>query len=609
MYMSKELLTPDYIFESSWEVCNKVGGIYTVLSTRAKTLQEAFPDRIMFIGPDFWKDKESLYFREEPSLLAEWQWLAKEGNRELGLPGLKVRVGRWTVPGEPIAILVDFIPFFEKKNEIYGWLWERYGVDSLHAYGDYDEASMFSYAAGLVVESLYHYLAPKVSPSSPEGKATLSSIPSGARLPVAFPEGERIGSSFAGSTQEAPTGAVGGGFVYHANEWMCGLGALYINAKVPEIATIFTTHATSIGRSIAGNQKPLYDYLFAYNGDQMAQELNMESKHSIEKQTAHHVDCFTTVSDITAHECLELLDKAVDVVLPNGFDDSFVPKTQAFGRKRKLARRRMLQVANALLGENLDDDTIIVSTSGRYEFRNKGIDVFIEAMNRLLRDRNLKKTVLAFIVVPGWVGEPRKDLQERLFQLSTFNSPLEVPQVTHWLHNMGHDNVLNMMKFYDMHNRHEDKVKVIFLPCYLDGHDGILNLSYYDVVLGNDLCIYPSYYEPWGYTPLEAVAFKVPCITTDLAGFGLWANKEFGHPGELADGVKVIHRTDYNYSEVADFIKDTVAEYSAYTQKQVDACRKKAGALSKKALWSEFIKYYYEAYDIALRHALSRRAI
>jgi glycosyltransferase involved in cell wall biosynthesis len=609
MYMSKELLTPDYIFESSWEVCNKVGGIYTVLSTRAKTLQEAFPDRIMFIGPDFWKDKESLYFREEPSLLAEWQWLAKEGNRELGLPGLKVRVGRWTVPGEPIAILVDFIPFFEKKNEIYGWLWEHYGVDSLHAYGDYDEASMFSYAAGLVVESLYHYLAPKVSPSSPEGKATLSSFPSGARLPVAFPEGERIGSSFAGSTQEAPTGTVGGGFVYHANEWMCGLGALYINAKVPEIATIFTTHATSIGRSIAGNQKPLYDYLFAYNGDQMAQELNMESKHSIEKQTAHHVDCFTTVSDITAHECLELLDKAVDVVLPNGFDDSFVPKTQAFGRKRKLARRRMLQVANALLGENLDDDTIIVSTSGRYEFRNKGIDVFIEAMNRLLRDRNLKKTVLAFIVVPGWVGEPRKDLQERLSQLSTFNSPLEVPQVTHWLHNMGHDNVLNMMKFYDMHNRHEDKVKVVFLPCYLDGHDGILNLSYYDVVLGNDLCIYPSYYEPWGYTPLEAVAFKVPCITTDLAGFGLWANKEFGHPGELADGVKVIHRTDYNYSEVADFIKDTVAEYSAYTQKQVEACRKKAGALSKKALWSEFIKYYYEAYDIALRHALSRRAI
>ena len=446
--MNKEQLCPDYIFESSWEVCNKVGGIYTVLSTRAKTLQDKLKDKIIFIGPDFWKDKESLYFREDKTLFAQWQREAKE-------QGLNVRVGRWTIPGEPIAVLVDFNPFFVKKNEIYTWLWENFQVDSLHAYGDYDEASMFSYAAALVVESMYKHL------NNPS-------------LNV----------------------------VYHANEWMCGLGALYIKKKVPQIGTVFTTHATSIGRSIAGNQKPLYDYLFAYNGDQMADELNMQSKHSIEKQTAHNVDCFTTVSDITARECLELLDKPVDVVLPNGFDNSFVPKTQIFNLKRKQARKKMLSVANALLGEELDDETIIVSTSGRYEFRNKGIDVFVEAMNRLLRDRDLKKKVLAFIVVPGWVGEPRQDLMERLNSNEKFTTPLEVPQVTHWLHNMGHDNVLNMMKFYDMHNRHEDNVKVVFLPCYLDGKDGIMNLTYYDVLLGNDLCIYPSYYEPWGYTPL-----------------------------------------------------------------------------------------------------------
>ena len=574
--MGKEHLTPDYIFESSWEVCNKVGGIYTVLSSRAKTLQDRMKDRIIFIGPDFWKGrqqegdepsiaKESPYFKEDNTLFAEWQ-------REATESGLNVRVGRWTVPGSPIAILVDFMPFFEKKNDIYGWLWENYGVDSLHAYGDYDEASMFSYAAGLVVESMYHFL-------------------NDSSLKV----------------------------VYHANEWMCGLGALYINKKVPQIGTIFTTHATSIGRSIAGNQKPLYDYLFAYNGDQMAGELNMQSKHSIEKQTAMFVDCFTTVSDITARECVELLDKPVDVVLPNGFDNSFVPKAAAFTKKRKAARKRLLDVANALLGEQLDDDVLIVSTSGRYEFRNKGIDVFVEAMNRLLRDKDLKKQVLAFIEVPGW--EPRKDLQERLETMrneeneemrnsqeqAITQSQLEVPQITHWLHNMSHDNVLSMMKYYDMHNRHEDHVKVIFLPCYLDGNDGIVNMTYYDVVLGNDLCVYPSYYEPWGYTPLEAIAFKVPCITTDLAGFGLWANGVFGHYGELTDGVKVIHRTDYNYSEVADAIKDAVAEFSNITKKEVDACRKKAEALSKKALWSEFIKYYDEAYDIALRKAEERQ--
>ena len=563
--MAKSLLKPDYIFESSWEVCNKVGGIYTVLSSRAKTLQEEMKDHIIFIGPDFWKESESPYFKEDKSLYAEWQWEAKE-------QGLKVRVGRWTVPGEPIAILVDFTPYFEKKNEIYTLLWQYYGVDSLHAYGDYDEASMFSLAAALVVESFYHWLT----------------------------DGDFI-------TESSAARASSLNIIYHANEWMCGLGALYINHEVPQIGTIFTTHATSIGRSIAGNQKPLYDYLFAYNGDQMAEELNMQSKHSIEKQTALHVDCFTTVSDITANECKELLDKPVDVVLPNGFDNSFVPKGATFTRKRRAARRRLLEVANALLGEQLDDDTLIISTSGRYEFRNKGIDVFVEAMNRLLRDRDLKKKVVAFIEVPGWVGEPRKDLQERLQSGKHYDTPLEVPQVTHWLHNMSHDNVLSMMKYYDMHNRKEDNVKVIFLPCYLDGKDGIVNMTYYDIVLGNDLCIYPSYYEPWGYTPLEAVAFKVPCITTDLAGFGLWANKEFGHQGKLEDGVKVIHRTDYNYSEVADMIKDTVAKFSSMTQKQIDDCRKAADALSKKALWSEFIKYYHEAYDIALRKAAARK--
>lgn len=552
--MANGKLFPDFIFESSWEVCNKVGGIYAVLSTRAKTLQDKMKDHIIFIGPDCWKDTPCPYFKEDKSLFKSWQPIAA---RE----GLKLKIGRWTVPGAPIAILVDFTPYFAIKNDIYGRLWEDYQVDSLHAYGDYDEASMFSYAAALVVESFY--------------RANID------------------------ASQKV---------IYHGNEWMTGLGLLYINKHVPQIATIFTTHATSIGRSIAGNNKPLYDYLFAYNGDQMAGELNMQSKHSIEKQTAHHVDCFTTVSEITAKECAELLDKPVDVVLPNGFENNFVPKGAAFTKKRKAARQRLLSIANALLGEDLGDDTMIVSTSGRYEFRNKGVDVYIEAMNRLLRDQALNKTVVAFIEVPGWVGDPRKDLQERLASGKKYDTPLEVPEITHWLNNMSHDNVLGMLKYLNMQNRKEDKVKLIFLPCYLTGNDGIVNLSYYDVILGNDLCIYPSYYEPWGYTPLEATAFKVPCITTDLAGFGLWVNSELGRYGEIEDGVKVIHRTDYNYSEVADTIKDTVAKYSRLTESQVKKARSNADKISKKALWSNFIKYYEEAYDFALRKARLRNS-
>ena len=430
-------------------------------------------------------------------------------NRE----GLTLRVGRWNVPGSPIAFLVDFQSFYASKNEFYGKLWEHYGVDSLHAYGDYDDSAMFSLAAAKVVESYYRF--------------------------------------YLRNSKNV---------IFHANEWQTGFAALVLQHNVPEIATLFTTHATGIGRSIAGNNKPLYGYLQAYNGDQMAGELNMESKHSIEKQTAHYVDCFTTVSEITALECKELLDKPVDVVLPNGFEDDFVPKATTFSKKRKVARQQLLRIAEALTGTTLSDDTLIVSTSGRYEFRNKGIDVFIDAMNRLNHDEKLQRNVLAFIEVPGWVARPRTDLQERLATDSVFDTALEQPFVTHELYDADSDKVLNMVRHLGIANAQTDKVKLILVPCYLNGSDGIVDMPYYDVVLGNDLCIYPSYYEPWGYTPLEAVAFKVPCITTDLAGFGLWANQQKGRYCEITDGVKVIHRTDENYSEVADAIKETIKE-------------------------------------------------
>lgn len=551
--ISDKLLTPDYIFESSWEVCNKVGGIYTVLSTRAKTLQEAFPDRLFFIGPDVWSGKENPLFTEDDELLKAWRIEAETKDN------LKIRVGRWNIPGNPITILVDFTPFYAVKNDIYTQAWLDFQVDSLHAYGDYDEASMFSYAAGKVVESYYRH-----------------------NLTVA----DKV--------------------IYHANEWMTGLGALYIQKHVPQIATVFTTHATSIGRSIAGNNKPLYDYLFAYNGDQMARELNMESKHSIEKQTAHHVDCFTTVSDITDNECKELLEKQADVVLVNGFEDDFVPKGRSYSAKRQKARKALLNVANKLLGTRLGDDTMLVGTSGRYEFKNKGINVYLEALNRLTRDKNLKRDVLAFVSVPGWVGEPRKDLAERLKSKEDFDTPLECPFITHWLHNMSHDQVLDMLKYLNMSNAKDMRVKVIFVPCYLDGNDGIVNLAYYDLMPGFDLTVYPSYYEPWGYTPLESMAFKVPTITTDLAGFGLWVNTLKGHYATLQDGVKVIHRTDYNYSEVADAIRDTLTEYSALSPKEIDKVRKNAAAVAEQALWKYFIKNYYVAYDVALRNAAKR---
>ena len=552
--MSREVYVPNFIFESSWEVCNKVGGIYTVLSTRAKTLQDKLKDHIMFIGPDVWKEKENPLFEEDASLLKSWRDTAENED-------LNVRIGRWNVPGHPIAVLVDFQPYFAIKNDIYTRLWEDYGVDSLHAYGDYDEASMFSYAAGLVVESYYNHIL--------KGRC------------------EHV--------------------VYQAHEWMTGLGALYIQKHVPEVATIFTTHATTIGRSIAGNHKPLYEYLFAYNGNQMAQELNVQSKHSIERETAHHVDCFTTVSEVTNRECAELLDKPADVVLMNGFEKGFVPSKAQFARKRREARRKLREVAGALLGTEFDDDVMIISTSGRYEFRNKGIDLYMEAMNRSLRNKDLTRKVLAFVQVPGWVCCPREDLKERLASGKACDTPLEWPLLTHWLHEMSHDQVIDYMKRYNMWNLPDDKVKVIFVPCYLDGADGIFNMHYYDLLIGMDLTVYASYYEPWGYTPLESVAFHVPCITTNLSGFGLWVNQLLGKDGELTDGVQVVRRTDYNSSEVADAIKDAVTAYAAFTPQEAEKIRHKAADISEHALWKHFIRYYYQAYDIALHKAKQRR--
>lgn len=548
------MLFPDFIFETSWEVCNKVGGIYTVLSTRSKTLQERLKDNLIFIGPDFSEGDNSLYFKEDDTLYVSWQKKAKE-------EGLKVKVGRWDIPGRPVAFLVAYDHLNSIKNDFFTQLWNTYQVDSLHAYGDYDESALFSLAVSQVVESFYRFYLSK------ENKV-----------------------------------------VFHANEWQTGFAALLLQQSLPEVATIFTTHATCIGRSIAGNNKPLYDYLWAYNGDQMARELNMESKHSIEKCTAHNVDCFTTVSDITAKECAELLDKPVDVVLPNGFEDGFVPKGSAFVKHRSLARKRLLEVANALLGTRLGNDTLIISTSGRYEFRNKGIDVFIDALNSLSKDSYFDREVVAFIEVPAWVNSPRQDLIERLQSGDKYTNPLDAPYITHWLNNGEEDSILNKFRSLNISNGGDSKVKIIFIPCYLTGNDGVFNMDYYDLIIGNDLCVYPSYYEPWGYTPLESVAFKVPCITTNLAGFGLWANKENNGKSTIEDGVEVVYRTDYNYNEVIEEIKSAIVKYAAMDSKEANKCRNAAYKLSKKALWSKFIKHYDVAYDYALRKGHDRLA-
>lgn len=550
---SPKKLTPDYIFETSWEVCNKVGGIYAVLSTRANTLQTMFKDRVIFIGPDF-KDLNANYdFVESKTLLKAWKKHAEENEN------LHVRVGRWNVPGKPIVILVDYQRYFEKKDELYFQMWNDYGVNSLHAYGDYDESSIFAYATGLVIESYYQY----------------------AQL------------------QKSKV-------VAHFNEWMLGMGALYVQKAVPSIATLFTTHATSTGRSLAGNNKPLYACLNEYDGDRMAAELNMEAKHSIEKQTALHVDCFTTVSDITAVECKQLLGKAPDIVTPNGFENNFVPQGRAYTNKREKARKILVNVAEKLTGTKIVGDALLVATSGRYEYRNKGLDVFVAAINEL-RAQSLPKEVVAFILVPGWIKGCRTDLKDRLEKGGDFSDPLPDPYLTHQLCDEENDKVSGYMRLLQFTNQTGQPVKLIFVPSYLIGNDGIFDLPYFDLLIGMDLTVFPSYYEPWGYTPLESIAFGIPTITTNLAGFGLWARHEEGAWQGISQGVEVTDRTDDNYFEVVSAIQRVITAYAAQPAEATALVREAASALAEKASWKNFIGHYLDAYHIALTNGKERK--
>lgn len=551
--MNNSKVTIDLLFETSWEVCNKVGGIYTVLSTKANTLQQLYKDKTIFIGPDVWSDKKpSPFFKESKTLLKAWRL-------NTGLPdGLTVRVGRWDIPGAPIAVLVKFDCMYAANDRLFGKMWELYGVDSIHAYGDYGEACAFSHAAALVIESLYNYK--KLS-------------------------GKRV--------------------IAHFDEWTTGMGLLLTKHLLPQVATIFTTHATSIGRSICGNNKPLYDYLKGYHGDQMASELNMEAKHSLEKAAAHNADCFTTVSDITAIECEQLLELRPAVVTPNGFENNFVPEGDQLKVERENARKTLAKTVEALTGKAIDTKScFFVATSGRCEYRNKGIDLYLDTLYQLRRTLPDDKTVVAFVMVPAWVDTPRADLQDSL--KSTTPTRLDDPLITHNLHEPWNDPIYSQIHRLGFSNVDGDKLTVIYVPCYLNGDDGIFNTPYYSLLAGIDATIFPSYYEPWGYTPLESIAFGVPTVTTSLSGFGQWI-KSTATEGFAKSGVEVVPRNDSNYGIVVDTIADKLRDLICATKSTRSKISKAASATADKAAWQYFIKYYIEAFDIALNNAADRK--
>ena len=530
----------EYVFQTGWEVCNKVGGIYTVLSTVAASLVNNYKNNLFFIGPDFHIENHPV-FTEDKNLMPDFK-------EEVSKYGIGIRLGYWEVPGRPQVILVDYNTVADKKGEFLYKLWAEYSIDSMNTNQDYENSVMFSYAAARVIEI--------------------------------FADKYNINRE---------------GTVAQWHEWQTAAGLLYLKMNHVGVKTLFTTHATTVGRSICFNGKLLYQYFDKYNGDQMSYELGVVAQHAIEKHGALKADCFTTVSKLTAKECLQLLSKAPDVVTPNGFEAGFVPKADKFDKARKDARKSLRTVAEALLGYKTDDNALYVGIGGRLEYRNKGIDVFLESMKALNQDIDLNRQIVAFVMVPDWIEGPRKDLKERLdnpkqkFQLSEVHA-------THQLHQPQYDAVMQGLGYFQLNNNESDRVKVIFVDALLDGQDGIFNKTYYDLLIGLDMTVFPSYYEPWGYTPMESVAFSIPTITTNLTGFGLWVSEE---PTTIENGVAVLYRNDQNRQDVVENIKSEIKKFALKDEKEVSEIRAKAKAIADKGQWKDFVKYYEQAFAFA----------
>ena len=497
---TEKVVMPDYLFEASWEVCNKVGGIHTVLASKSLNLSKELKNNHIHIGPDVWMDTaQNPEFTEDPILFRTWRMAAAE-------EGLRLRVGRWNIPGKPIAVLVDFSQFIPKKNEIFTSLWEKFKLDSISGQWDFIESALFGYAAGKVIESFVRFNL------QPHHKV-----------------------------------------VAHFHEWMTGAGILYLKSVKAHVATIFTTHATVTGRCLACNNVPLYDSLSNCNADEKARYYNVTAKHSMEKCAALNADVFTTVSDITATECEKLLGKKVDLITPNGFDNGIVPPKDKLQKAAAEGRKVLLDLAGAMCGEDCSD-AFILGISGRYEYKNKGIDVFLDVLGRLGNSGYSGRTVVAFIMVPSGHNGPDKELAAKLAGNGSDYRTL----TTHQLQDPDSDIILNRMKALNLVNREGSKVKVFFVPSYLNGDDGIIGRKYYELLMSMDMTLFPSYYEPWGYTPLESLAFGVPTLTTTLAGFGLWVRSHYNaaHPS-----ITIVSRNDSNYGQVVDNVLKAVMRY------------------------------------------------
>jgi len=539
------LTQPPYsLFEVSWEVCNKVGGIHTVVSTKARTLVQRLGDEYVCVGPWLLNNPASDRAFEPSPGFEDFA----ESCRALGVP---VRVGRWRIPSSPRTVLVEFSGLFARKDELLKSLWDDYGVDSISGGWDYHEPVVFGHAAGLVIQRWFEeFVAPR------RGIA-----------------------------------------VAQFHEWMTGAGLLQVKRSLPAVGTVFTTHATMLGRALASTGQTPEQGLAGRPPEVAAEALGVRSKHSMERVCARETDVYTTVSELTADEAQLFFERRPAPILPNGIDLEVIDELRA-GVSRAAARAALAELARRFLGEPVDD-AVFLMISGRYEFHNKGIDVLLEAAARL-RSRAGRKLVV-FLTVPAGQSGICGSVQERLAApLETISGSLGIS--THNLNDRDGDPIQQAAQRLGLDNAPGSRVKVIQIPIYLSGIDGLLNLPYEAVLASADLTVFPSFYEPWGYTPEESLAVGVPTVTTDLAGFGRWAQAEGLGP---ADGVHVLRREGVADTDAAQALADLIERFAAGQADDPSlyaTCRRTA----LRTAWSDLIAHYDQAFERAAGAAADR---
>ncbi|HQL91648.1 MAG TPA: alpha-glucan family phosphorylase, partial [Syntrophales bacterium] len=534
----------DYLFEVSWEACNQVGEVYASVRSKIPATVRAFGDRYVLLGPDLKNNPE---FEETE----EDFWLSIRENT--AIKDIPCRFGRWKVPGEPRVILVNFTKKYNKDQLLFQ-LWEDYGVDSISGGWDYVERVMFGYACGEVIETLHN----------------LKVRPKGLRAVALF------------------------------HDWVCGAGLLGVKKKVPEAGTVLTLHSTVLGQTLAASGMDIYAEMEHISPQREAAAHNCAARYSLEAACAREADCLTTVSDITALEAKNFLGRSPDVVTPNGIDVASIPDLAESRAPALRARERILAAAARFLRRPLPASTRILMTSGRYEFHNKGVDVFLQALGRLDRDMTGDQSVLALLCLMGG----HMDLVPSLQAGSGKTEGGPVPIATHRLSYEASDPILETCSRLGLKNGAQNRVSVIFNPACLDGHDGLFDMTYHELLSGCDLGVFPSYYEPWGYSPHECAAYAVPAVTVDQAGFGPWVLATAGE----SRAIRVLRRRGLDTAAIVEGLYGILSEFVGLTDAEVLQERREARRIAVRAGWETFFPEYLRAFERAMAGAQSRAA-